>query len=131
MDIKRLYFIMTLIVFSFILSFTTIGCSATGPLLRPTINSREEYIMSHPELSLEIKRAILEGRVIKGMTKDDVRASWGGPSKIDDFSSDPNAWWYDENGEGWWYKAFPLSFEPTRFVKFKKGLVDYISEDYK
>ena len=65
------------------------------------------------------------------MTKEDVRASWGEPTNIDDFSTDKNAWWFDKYGEGWWYKAFPLSLEPTRFVKFKNGEVDYVTEQFK
>ncbi len=54
-----------------------VGCATSAPLLRPSQNSRQEYVNSHPESSPEIKQAILEGKVIKGMTKEDVRAGWG------------------------------------------------------
>ena len=107
------------------------GCAASGPLLRPSHKSRSEYVERHLELTSEIKQAILEGKVIKGMIKEDVKASWGKPTETDDFSTDPNAWWYEKEGEGWWYKPFPISLEPTRFVKFKNGVVEYLSENYK
>ena len=127
MEFNRRYFI----IFSFIILFILFGCATSGPLIRPNQSSRQEYISNHPELSSDIKQAILNCRVIKGMTKEDVKMSWGEPTRVKDFSRDPNAWWYDKYGEGWWYKPFPLSIEPTRFVKFKKDIVDYTSEDYK
>ncbi|MBL7130966.1 MAG: hypothetical protein ISS45_06170 [Candidatus Omnitrophica bacterium] len=131
MDIKKLYLIRTLAIFSFIFSLTILGCASSGPLLKPDIDSRQGYVMNHPELSYEIKQAILEGRVIEGMTKDDVRASWGEPDEIFDFSKDRNAWWYEEDREGWIYRAFPLSLEPTRSVTFKNSKVVNVSESYK
>jgi outer membrane protein assembly factor BamE (lipoprotein component of BamABCDE complex) len=126
MDNKRLI----LSIFVIFLIFLS-GCATSGPLLRPSFNSRQEYVRNHPRLSPEIKQAILEGRVIKGMTKEDVRASWGEPTRIKDFTTDPNAWWYDKNSEGWWYQASPLSLEPTRFIEFKKGIVVDVTEQYK
>ena len=107
------------------------GCAASGPLLRPSHKLRSEYVERHLELTSEIKQAILEGKVIKGMTKEDVKASWGKPSRTVDFSTHSNPSFYDPGGEGWWYKPFPVSLEPTRFVKFTKGIVDYTTEDYK
>lgn len=107
------------------------GCAANWPLLRPNQDSRREYVNTHPQLSEEIKQAILDGKAIKGMSKDDVEASWGEPTSTKDFSTNPNAWWYDKEGEGWWYKPFFLSFEPSIFVKFRKGIVDYTRDDYK
>ena len=108
---------MILYVFGFI--FVLIGCAAGGPLLKPGFSFRSGYINNHPELAVGVKNAILKGEVIKGMTKDEVRASWGKPTTMDDLSETPHAWWYEENAEGWWYKPFPISLEPTRFVKFK------------
>ena len=120
---------ITLVYTIFLLTVT--GCAANGPLIKPSQDSRQEYVSKKPWLDEEIKQAILEGKVIKGMTKEQVIASWGRPTKTDDFSTDPNAWWYDPGGEGWWYKPFPISLEPTRFVKFKNGIVSYTTEDYK
>ena len=111
--------------------FVLVGCAASGPLLKPNQDSRREFVLRHRELTETIKQAILEGRVIEGMKREDVKAAWGNPSRIVDFSTHPNPSFYDAEGEGWWYKAFFLSLEPTRFVKFKNGIVDYVSEDYK
>lgn len=122
-DNKSLIIFLTLL-FTFIGG----GCSTVGSLRKPSLSSRQEYIRDNPRLSAEIKQTILEGKVIKGMTKDDVRASWGEPSEMDDFSTNPNAWWYEEDGEGWWYKPPLLSFEHTRFVKFKNGIVERTSK---
>lgn len=35
-----------------------------------------------PELNPKIKEAILKGEVLKGMTEDEVKASWGSPYQI-------------------------------------------------
>ncbi len=124
-------FLSTILMGSTVLFLMVTGCAANGPLIKPNHNSRQGYINQHPELTQEIMQAILEGEVIAGMTKEQVVVSWGKPSKTDDFSTDPNAWWYDPRGEGWWYKPFPISLEPTRFVKFKNGIVSYTTKDYK
>ena len=38
---------------------------------------RVSYVRAHPELSPEIRQAILRGRVLLGMTEDELEASWG------------------------------------------------------
>ena len=43
---------------------------------------KEEYLENNPDLSPEIKKAILNGNVLIGMTRDQVRASRGTPHKI-------------------------------------------------
>lgn len=48
----------------------------------PAPESRRAYVEAHPELSAEIRRAILGGRVIVGMNAPEVRAAWGPPSGI-------------------------------------------------
>ncbi len=40
---------------------------------------RQRYVEANPELKPEIAAAIIEGRIVEGMTADDVRASWGEP----------------------------------------------------
>ncbi len=42
---------------------------------------RLDYVEEHPGLSGEIAQAIMEGRIMKGMNADDVRASWGDPDR--------------------------------------------------
>lgn len=41
------------------------------------LQRRQEYVNSHPKLSEDTKKCILEGKVAIGMTKDEVVASWG------------------------------------------------------
>ncbi|HVU28380.1 MAG TPA: hypothetical protein VHG71_11675 [Verrucomicrobiae bacterium] len=45
-------------------------------LIRRQFDGRKNYTNSHPELSPEIRSAILAGRVIVGMSAMDVLASW-------------------------------------------------------
>ncbi len=42
---------------------------------------REAYISENSNLKPEIADAIREGRIMKGMTDDDVRAAWGDPKR--------------------------------------------------
>lgn len=119
---SKLPFIL-LIIFVITLLFTTILCAANDLVLKPNQYSRREYVNNHPELSPEIKQAILEGKVIEGMAKDDVIAAWGEPTTIDDLSTNKNAWWYEENSEWWYYKASFFSSERSKSVKFKNGIV--------
>lgn len=117
-----------LIISSIVLSFVLFGCAGSGPLLKPDQGSRFAYISKHPELSVDIQQAIQDGRVIKGMTKEDVEATWGKPSSIENFNADPKAWWYEKNGEGWWYKTFVGS---TYFVEFNCNRVSQIDSYFK
>ena len=43
---------------------------------------REQYVDSHPELSGEVERLIVQGKIQIGMSKDEVLASWGKPRQI-------------------------------------------------
>lgn len=42
---------------------------------------RQHYVSANPDLRPEIASAILEGKIIEGMTAEDVRASWGEPDR--------------------------------------------------
>ena len=59
---------------------------------------RQDFVDEHPTLSRDISTAILEGKIIKGMNRDDVRASWGEPKQITISASDSSAtelWSYE------------------------------------
>lgn len=43
---------------------------------------RQEFVRRHPEWADEIKQSILKGSARIGMTKDQARAAWGEPTKI-------------------------------------------------
>ena len=45
----------------------------------PKRHMRQRYVNDNPELKSEIKKAILRGDVIVGMTKEQVYASWATP----------------------------------------------------
>jgi hypothetical protein len=43
---------------------------------------RKSYTEEHPELSERIRRAILEGKLVLGMSAEEARAAWGAPSRV-------------------------------------------------
>lgn len=45
--------------------------------------AQERYLAAHPGISEPVRKAILEGRIVRGMTTDDVRSVLGNPSTID------------------------------------------------
>jgi len=45
----------------------------------PKKHLRQRYVNDTPELKSEIRKAILDGDVIEGMTKEQVYASWATP----------------------------------------------------
>ncbi len=46
----------------------------------PRADARQlEYVKSHPDLDYDMRTAIMGGSILEGMTKDEVRASWGSP----------------------------------------------------
>lgn len=66
---------------------------------------RQEYIENTKTLSPTIRTAISNRQVSKGMTKNDVRASWGNPSEVQ------NSSW----GDTWIYKNYRGRTLGTRF----------------
>ena len=104
-----------------VLIISIYGCSTAGPLVKPDSNSRKIYVNSHPELNQEIKQSILNGEVIVGMTREQVRITWSEPSSI---SNSSNSKYYDEGKEGWYYKgSFMQVLAPNCTVTFKDGIV--------
>jgi len=114
-----------LIMCSFVLSFVFFGCAGSSPLLKPDQGSRFAYISKHPELSADIQQAIQDGRVIKGMTKEDVRELLGDPSEKFFPSQDKSSSWHtDSYDEGWYYKGSIFKIvKPSKTVFFKNGIV--------
>lgn len=43
---------------------------------------RKQYIKDRPALDAAIKNLILEGRLMRGMTREEVKASWGKPDIV-------------------------------------------------
>lgn len=42
-------------------------------------DSRAAYVAENPYMEERIENAILAGKIVEGMTKEEVRASWGQP----------------------------------------------------
>jgi hypothetical protein len=113
------------------LSLLLCSCATTSQAKMPNYESRNSYTEMHPELSSGIKQAILEGKVIEGMIKQDVIAAWGEPSKIHKYSEHKRL--VDEanektHDEAWYYDQPFYSFAPRKFVRFGiDGIVNYVS----
>ncbi|MDD3375052.1 MAG: hypothetical protein PHY73_04945 [Candidatus Omnitrophica bacterium] len=108
----------------FLFFFTLLGCVSTKPFGVPDRNSRQEYVQANPEISDNIKKAILEERIVVGMTKEQVAATWGKPSSIDDSNDGSHLKVHGKEEESWWYRSF---FGSTYFVDFNFGKVVYSS----
>jgi hypothetical protein len=48
---------------------------------RAADNRRTDYVNARPGLAESTREAILAGDVLPGMTRDEVRASWGSPDR--------------------------------------------------
>lgn len=107
--------------------FMVMGCTILAkPTVKTKLTSRQNYVNSHSELSDGIKQAIIQAKVIKGMTKEEVLATWGKPSRVSNSSTDPR--FYEKDEEGWEYNrllAIPI------FISFKNGIVENIDDSLK
>jgi len=66
-------FILVLMLFSFM------GCAS---LAGPSKKEKQTYVDSHFYLTSQVRQCILEGKITKGMTMEEVIASWGRPRDI-------------------------------------------------
>lgn len=98
------------------------GCSKT-PILKPFYSSRKAYVENHPALDYDIKQAILDGIVIRGMTKEHVLATWGKPNRIEDC-------WIGRGDKDCWRYQHPFLPEPIKRIQFKEGTVFGVYVDY-
>lgn len=109
MDIKKCLIFLLLLA---------MGCA---PLVKTSFSHRQEYVNSHSGLSLEIKQSILKGEVMNGMTKEDVLAILGKPTRIS----------AEQYGESWFYDQPFFSLRPWAFVSFTpEGKVYNSGEGY-
>ncbi len=80
---------------------------------RPTTQERQGYLEDNLYLSERIRSEIRKGRVTKGMSREDVLASWGSPAKI----KERNELEYDEV----W--VFHVHWTRKMEVFFRNGIV--------
>ncbi|VAW87486.1 hypothetical protein MNBD_GAMMA16-2180 [hydrothermal vent metagenome] len=76
-----------------------------------TIERRHAYVLAHPKLLAKHKKAILNGQVKLGMSREEVIASLGPPT----VAVDTNAFWAER--EQWVYE----SHDKAEFYYFKFG----------
>lgn len=95
-----------LIILISLISFS-LGCASVIENITgyPSIETRQKYIASHPDLDNESKNIILKGSIFIGMTKEQVLASWGKPDTINKTISS------NYESEQWIYPHGYLYFE--------------------
>ncbi|MCL5278627.1 MAG: hypothetical protein M1376_01815 [Planctomycetes bacterium] len=76
----------------------------------------------HPDLAAEIRQSIEEAIICAGMTKDEVRITWGAPTVIQKHARE--MWTY--TGIDWWdYMGLSEDLDPRErvYVFFVNGVV--------
>lgn len=63
----------------FCLLLFIVGCETTQPMTLINKDLRLDYLRSNPHLPEKTRKAIRQGQVIPGMTKDQVLEVWGEP----------------------------------------------------
>lgn len=83
---------------------------------------REAYVQNHPDLSEDVRDAILWGEVIQGMNKPEVQAAMGKPSTTSAVR--------EENGHTihLWYYYYGIECHENYEVKFVNGESESINE---
>lgn len=62
-----------------LLSISLTGCISNAEIRAKQLKAREDYIAAHPKIKSEFAEAIRAAKIRVGMSKDDVKASWGTP----------------------------------------------------
>ena len=101
-------------------------CLSCATPLQENLESRQAYVASW-DRSDTVREAILAGRVIPGMTMEDVYATWGYPSETDTSETIGLKGQYGK--EVWTYGSF-LSLTPEAEVFFRNGVVYSVSPEY-
>ena len=110
-----------ILLYSGFFIFTFVGCT----MARPGLESRKNFLQTRGFINQEIKQAILEGKVIEGMTRDEVQASWGKPNEISDATTSK---FLIEGEESWEYER---SFAIPIHIHFKNGTVESVNDSIK
>jgi hypothetical protein len=58
-----------------------LALTACGFLTKMDRDRRTNYVASHPELTEKVRDCIFQGKIMFGMTKEEVIASWGEPAR--------------------------------------------------
>ena len=77
------------------------------------ITRREAYLKKHPDLAPEIRQSMTEVMICAGMTRDQVRVTWGAPAAIQKNARE--MWTY--TGINWWdYMGLAEDLDPRERV---------------
>ena len=101
-------------------------CASCTSLLVQDLESRQHYVDTH-QLSDPVREAILEGRVISGMTMDDVYATWGLPSERD---TSETLGLHGKYGKQVWIYLSIWDDSTEAEVFFRNGVVYSVSPEY-
>ncbi len=99
-------------------------CAGCAVPLETSYESRQAYVETH-ELSNDVTEAILAGRVIVGMTKEEVEATWGWASETD--TSEAYGMNLEWGREVWYYHSHSTFIGPEAEVHFNNGQVEAVS----
>ena len=105
-------------------SLMSTGCTVP---LEASLESRQEYVDTHNS-SDEVAEAILAGRVIIGMTREEVEATWGVASETD--TSEAYGMNLEWGKEVWYYRSISIFLTPEAEVYFNNGKVESVSPMY-
>lgn len=98
------------------------------PLAEPD-QSRLAYVQTHEELDPEVAEAIRRGKVIPGMSREQVEACWGSPLVID--NSESIGLHLEWGEEVWEYRSdVVFTVHPEATVTFRNGKVVDVSPTY-
>lgn len=94
----------------------------------PEMQFRSRYLETHPNDPPEIRQAILNRAIIKGMTMDQVAASWGAPTRMSSSSNGIDVWLYEERARVITGQYGYSTTTGHRTVTFRDGIVTSWSE---
>ena len=101
-------------------------CFSCATPLQESLETRQAHVEALDPSDI-IRKAILTGRVVPGMTKEDVYVTWGQPSEMD--TSETLGLHGQYGKEVWIYGSF-LSLTPEAEVFFRNGVVYSVSPGY-
>lgn len=109
--------------------FSSTALSGCVVPLAESPESRTAYIKAHPSLDPKVEKAIRLGKVIRGMSREEVEASFGYPSEIDNSESIGlhNEW----GKEVWNYRSDSFFIlDPEATVYFHNGKVREVDPSF-
>ena len=112
--------ILAIALFLFCAGCSTVSNTGLNKFYRDD-DARKDFALKHTELSPEIRQAIVEGKIIPGMSKDTIRELFGEPGKK--FISESGmyeVWFYGDYAFGFDSKGVLLKFFGPEDLKPEK-----------